>query len=71
MQDAVLNKTLRLMIVGTISATALACLILAYHALFDLMSARWTDAAGRVVWSAGAALASLLLTYYRGELIDD
>ena len=71
MSDATLNRTLRLAVVGTIAATALACLILAYNALFDLMSARWTDAAGRVVWSAGAALASLLLTYYRDELIDD
>jgi hypothetical protein len=71
MSDATLNRTLRLAVVGTIAATALACLILAYNALFDLMNARWTDAAGRAVWSAGAALASLLLTYYRGELIDD
>ena len=71
MPDAILNKTLRLTIIGTISATSLACLVLGYHAMFDLMSARWTDAAGRLVWCAGAAVASLLVTYYRGELIDD
>jgi hypothetical protein len=71
MSDAILNKTLRFIIVGTISATALACLILAYNALFDVMGARWTDAAARVVWSTGAALAAMLLIYYRGDLIDD
>lgn len=71
MHDALLNRSLRLTLIGTISATSLACLILAYNALFDLMSARWSDAAARVVWSAGAALASLLLIYYRGDLIDE
>jgi hypothetical protein len=71
MHDALLNRSLRLTLIGTISATALASLILAYNALFDLMSAHWGDAAGRVVWSAGAAVASLLLIYYRGDLIDD
>jgi hypothetical protein len=71
MQDAILNKTLRLTIVGTISIMALACLILAYTAIFDLLARQWADAAGRLVWSAGAALAALLLTCYRGELIDD
>jgi hypothetical protein len=71
MKDALLNRTLRLTIVGTISVTALACLILAYTAIFELFAHRWADAASRMVWSAGAALAALLLTVYRGELIDD
>ena len=71
MHDAILNRSLRLTLIGTISATSLACLILAYNALFDLMSAHWADAAARVVWSAAAALASLLLIFYRDDLIDD
>ena len=71
MQDAILNRTLRLTIVGTISAMSLACLILAYTAIFDLFARHWTDAAARMVWSTSAALAALLLIYYRGELIDD
>ena len=71
MQDALLNRTLRLIIVGTISVTSLACLILGYTAIFDILARQWTDAATRMVWSTSAALAALLLTYYRGELIDD
>ena len=71
MQDALLNRTLRLTIVGTISASSLACLLLAYAAIFDLFARHWSDAAGRFAWSAGAALAAALLIYYRGELIDD
>ena len=71
MQDAILNRTMRLTIVGTSSVMALACLILAYTAIFELLSARWTDAAFRLAWSAGAAVGALLLIYYRGELIDD
>jgi hypothetical protein len=71
MQDAILNRTLRLTIVGTISVMALASLILAYTAIFDLFARQWSDAAARLVWGAGAALAALLLIYYRGELIDD
>jgi hypothetical protein len=71
MQDALLNRTLRLTIVGTISIVSLACLILAYTAIFDLFARNWTDAAAHLVWSAGAALAALLLISYRNELIDD
>jgi len=71
MQDAILNKTLRLTIVGTISIMSLACLILAYWSIFDLIAQQWSTAAARLVWSASAALGALLLIYYRGELIDD
>ena len=71
MQDAILNKTLRFTIVGTIALTSLTCLILAYRAIFDCIGQQWSTAAARVVWSATSALASLLLIYYRGELIDD
>ena len=71
MKDAILNRTLRLTIVGTISVLALASLILAYTALFDAFAQHWSNAAARLVWAASAALAALLLTVYRGELIDD
>ena len=71
MPDAILNQTLRLTIVGTISVLALACLILAYRAIFDCVAHDWPNAAAHLVWSAGSALAALLLIYYRGELIDD
>ena len=71
MKDAILNRTLRLTIVGTISVLALASLILAYTAFFDAFARHWSDAAARLVWGASAALAALLLTVYRGELIDD
>ena len=71
MRDAILNHTLRLTIVGTISVLALACLILAYLAIFDCFAQQWTNAAARLVWSASAALGALLLIYYRNELIDD
>ena len=71
MQDAILNQTLRLTIVGTIAALSLACLILAYLAIFDAIARHWPDAAAHLVWSASAALSALLAIYYRGELIDD
>ena len=71
MRDALLNRSLRLTIVGTITAASLACLLLAYALLFDLLSGRWADAAGRAVWCVGSALAAILLVYYRDELIDD
>ena len=71
MKDLILNRTLRLTIVGTISVLALASLILAYTAIFDALTRHWADAAARLVWAAGAALVALLLTVYRGELIDD
>ena len=71
MRDALLNRSLRLTLVGTISVTSLACLILAYFVLFDLLSGQWAEAAGRGVWCAGSALAAVLLIYYRGDLIDD
>ena len=71
MKDAILNRTMRLTILGTISVTGLACLILAYTAIFEFLAQRWADAASRMVWSAASALAALLLTVYRGELIDD
>jgi hypothetical protein len=71
MHDAILNKTLRLTIVGTIAILSLACLILAYLAIFEAIARHWPDAAARLVWSASAGLSSLLLITYRGELIDD
>ena len=56
MQDALLNRTLRLTIVGTASVMSLACLLLAYAAIFDCFAQRWADAAAHMVWSAGAAI---------------
>ena len=71
MRDVILNQTLRLTVVGTIALLGLACLILAYRAIFDCVAQHWSDAAARLVWSASAALGTLLLIYYRNELIDD
>ena len=70
MTDAILNQTLRLIIVGTIAMLGLACLILAYKAIFACVGQQWSSATAHIVWSASAALASLMLIYYRGELID-
>jgi hypothetical protein len=69
--DAILNRTMRLTIIGTIAVVSLAGLILAYNAMFDLLAHQWADAAGKLVWSASAALAAWLSIHYRGELIDD
>ena len=71
MQDAILNKTMRFTIISTIAILSLACLILAYMAIFDAIARHWPDAAARLVWSASSALAALLLITWRGELIDD
>ena len=71
MRDAILYHTLRLIIDGTIAVLALACLILAYLAIFDCFVQQWTNGAAKLVWSASAALGALLLIYYRNELIDD
>ena len=71
MRDVILNQTLRLTVVGTIAVLALACLILAYKAIFACVAHDWPNAVSHLVWSASAALAALLLIYYRGELIDD
>jgi len=70
MQDAILNRSLRLTIVGTISALALICLVLGYQALFDAICGNLADAAGKMTWSLGAGLCAILLIRHRCDLID-
>ena len=50
MQDALLNRSLRLTVVGTISTLALICLILCYQALFDTICGNIPDAADKMTW---------------------
>ncbi len=70
MQDILLNRTLRLTIVGTISILAIIALILGYQALFDTITGSWRDAIWRTTWGAIAAAATLLMIRYRDDLIE-
>ena len=70
MQDILLNRSLRLTVVGTISILVLISLILGYQALFDTITGGWPDAVGKMTWGAIAAVAALLLIRHRGDLID-
>jgi len=70
MQDILLNRTMRLTVVGTIAAVAFASLILLYRALFDLLTAEWPDAMVKGIWGTAAAAGALLLMRYRNDLID-
>ncbi len=70
MQDALLNRSLRLTIVGTISTLALICLILGYQALFDAICGNLPDAASKMTWALGAGISAILLIRYRCDLID-
>jgi hypothetical protein len=71
MQDALLNRSLRLTIVGTIAVMGMASLILGYLGLFDLLRTDWPAAGAKIAWAAAAAMGSLLLIRYRSDLIDD
>jgi hypothetical protein len=68
--DPLLNRSIRLTIVGTISIIALAALILLFHALFDLIARDFSAAGDKLAWGVMAAIASLLLIRYRNDLID-
>ena len=70
MHDSVLNRALRLAVVGTISIAALISLILCYQALFDGITGSWSDAAGKCIWGTLAGTAALLMIRYRTDLID-
>ena len=71
MSDILLNRSLRLTIVGTISALCLICLVLCYQAMFDAIWGNFPDAAGKFVWGLGAGTAGLVLMRHRGDLIDN
>jgi hypothetical protein len=70
MHDILLNRTLRLTVVGTISLLALTCLILAYQALFDVICGNLSEAIRQMTWGACAGAGALLLIRYRTDLID-
>jgi hypothetical protein len=70
MQDIVLNRSLRLTIVGTISALCLTCLVLCYQALFDAICGNFADSAGKFIWGLAAGTAGLALIRHRSDLID-
>ena len=70
MHDLLLNRALRLTVVGTISALGLVCLILGYRSLFELINGNLPLAGREAIWGALAAGASLMLIRYRTELID-
>jgi hypothetical protein len=70
MQDVLLNRTLRLTVVGTIAVLGFACLILCYQALYALITLDYTTGATNMGWGLGAGAAALLLIRYRNDLIE-
>ena len=70
MQDILLNRTMRLTVVGTIAAVAFASLILLYRAMFEVLTGEWSDAIIKTVWGTAAGTGALLLMRYRNDLID-
>jgi hypothetical protein len=68
--DPLLNRSIRLTVVGTISIITLAALILLYHALFDLIARDFSAAGDKIGWGVQATIAALLLIRYRNDLID-
>lgn len=70
MHDILLNRTLRLTVVGTISIIALISLILCYQALFDGITGSWSDAISKAIWGTLAGSGALLMIRYRTDLID-
>ena len=70
-ENALLDRSLRVTIVGTIALIALAALILCYQGLFELAGLDFAAAGMKFGWGAACATASLLLIRYRGDLIDD
>ena len=71
MRDAILNRSLRLTVVGMIAVTGFAALILGYLGFFELLWGNFPAAGARLGWGAGAGAAALLLIRYRDDLIDD
>jgi len=71
MHDALLNRTLRLTVVGTIAIISTTALILCYRSLFELIAYDFPSAGVKLGWGALCATAALLLIRYRGDLIDD
>jgi hypothetical protein len=70
MQDLLLNRTLRLTVVGTIAVLGFACLILCYQALYALITQQYADGARGLGWGLGAGAGALMLIRYRNDLID-
>ena len=70
MHDLLLNRTLRLTVVATISTLTLIFLILAYCALFDGICGNIMEATRQMTWAAISGCAALLLIRYRTDLID-
>jgi hypothetical protein len=69
--NALLDHSLRLLIVGTISVIALISLIFCYQGIFELITFDFADAAMKLGWGTTCGIGSLLLIRYRGDLIDD
>jgi len=70
MQDALLTRSLRYVVLAVISAISLSSLILSYTGIFDLVGADYHAAGMRLGWGFGAGIAALLLIRFRGDLID-
>jgi hypothetical protein len=67
--DALLNRSLRFTIVGTIGLIALTALVLIYQALFELVSFDFPAAGMKVGWGVLCVVASALLIRFRDDLI--
>ena len=70
MTDSILRGGTRATIVSLIGTTGAAALVFAYQAIFELIAARWSDAAARGAIGGVLACASYLIVRYRDDLID-
>lgn len=70
MHDLLLNRTLRLTVVGTIAVLGFTCLILSYQALSDSIGGSVAAAVAKLGWGLAAGAAGLGLIRYRNDLID-
>ena len=71
MNDAFLNRSIRLTIVGTIALIGLAALVLCYQALFEFIGYDFPGAGMKLGWGAFCTLAAGLLIRYRNDLVED
>jgi hypothetical protein len=71
MTDRIVIRTWWLLTLAMVALTAIGCLLTAYFGLFDLISARWTNAGTCALASFILGGGSYLLCRYRGDLVGD
>ena len=70
MMDRLLTLTMNVTIVGLIAVTGAGSLLAAYWGLFELVSARPTNAACALGSGFSVALVSYKMAKYRNDLVD-